>query len=69
MSFEIQNRPSVGKQLDPLDLPHHPVNFLYSFSQKTLMKERVKEKGQKVFLPVQSLFPILSNQEVPHRTF
>lgn len=49
-------------------LLHHPVSFLYSFFQKTLMK-KVKEKGQKVFLLVQSLFPVLSKQEAPHHTF
>lgn len=68
MSFEIQRRLSVGRMPGQFYLLHHPVSFLYSFFQKTLMK-KVKEKGQKVFLLVQSLFPVLSKQEAPHHTF
>lgn len=69
MSFEVQKGASTGKKPDGLYLLHHPISFLYSFFQKTLKKEKVKEKGRRVFLLVLSLFPILSNQEAPHHTF
>ena len=69
MSFEVQKGASTGKKPDEYYLRHHPISFLYSFFQKTLKKERVKEKGRRVFLLVLSLFPILSNQEAPHHTF
>ena len=59
MSSEVQKGASTGKKPNEFYLLHHPISFLYSFFQKTLMKEKVKEKGQRVFLLVLSLFPIL----------